>query len=175
MTKRSACAVWIAAFLCGCANVDVQTEAQSGTSPAAFTTYVQAPPPETAPDAPRYDAAMGERLQREIASLLDAKGYRRVDSDQADLAVGFELTGQPRTKIVNAGDPDVDYYESRAYVEGTLRIEIVNARTDELLWEGVGKTDYFTTGALIPTDVARAAVQTARAILEKLPPARPAP
>lgn len=161
--------VALLAIACGCAHVDVQTETQPGASPAAFATYAQAPPPATAPDTPRYDAAVGERLQEEIASQLDAKGYRRVDAADAELRVGFEISGRPGTKLVNAGDPDVDYYEERAYVAGTLRIQIFDARSEALLWQGVGEADLFTSGALINANVEDAALNAARAILAKLP------
>jgi hypothetical protein len=164
--------IWLGLGLAAvaCAPVQVVTRADADTDFSRFTTYAQLPPPAETPDAPVYTAALGEQIQREIASLLDAKGYRPVPAQQADMKVAFNVSHESRERLVVAADPDANYAVEEPYVQGTLEIEVLNAHGRQV-WHGRGVSDVLTTGSLIRESPADAALAQVRAILEKFPAA----
>lgn len=154
-----------------CTAVQVTIQADPETDFSRFATYAQLPPPTESPAAPRYTPALGERIQREIATTLEAKGYRAASAEQADIRVAFHVSNESRERIVNAGDPDVDYSVEQAYVEGTLEIDVIEAESGRRVWRGRGQTKILTSGSLIPEHVDSATLAEVRAILAKLPAA----
>lgn len=155
-----------------CAQVQVATEVDPETDFARFSSYAQVPPPAETPAAPRYSAALGEKIQQEIASQLDARGYRAAPEDQADLRVGFNVSGSSRTRLVVAPDPDATYQVEQPYVEGTLEIDVVDARNGRRVWRGRGTAEILTSGQLIRESVEDTALGAVRAILAKFPARR---
>jgi hypothetical protein len=152
--------------------VRVETEAPPGADLTRYATFFRAPPPVESDGLPRYDAELGARIQAEIARAFEAKGYRPASPEAADLEVAFRVSGEPRSRLVNASDPDADYQVVEDYVEGALAIEITAAAGGDRLWEGTGQTDLFTSGSLITTDVESAALQAVRDVLRELPGSR---
>lgn len=154
-----------------CVPVQVVTRADPDTDFSRFATYAQLPAPAETPEAPVYTAALGEQIQREIASLLDAKGYRAVPEQQADMKVAFNVSQESRERLVVAADPDANYDVEEPYVQGTLEIEVLNAH-GRPVWHGRGTSDVMTRGSLIRESPAAAALAQVHAILEKFPAAR---
>ena len=92
------------------------------------------------------------RIEEETATQLAAKAYRQVTEDP-DFRVNYHVAVGPREAL--QGDPhtygylpgywDMGVY---AYDEGSLFIDVIDARTNTLLWRGVASTALRTTSTL---------------------------
>jgi hypothetical protein len=156
ITLGLAISVW------GCAKIQVTTRSDPATDFSRFRTYSQDSPPRERADTPRYSAALGAQIQAEIARQLEVKGLRPAP-EGADLRVAFRVSGVARTRMINAGDPDADYYIPQEYREGALVIEVFDARGNPV-WSGVGHRKVFQD-----TNVEKVALEAVDAILAEFP------
>lgn len=146
-------------LLLGCADLRVATQATPGTDFSRFATYAQAPP------AP-HEGADRDRVRREIARVLAAKGYRTAPLEVADLRVAFSLGGEERVREKVSGDPDANYYVEENVVEGTLAIHVYASGRADPVWVGTARSDALRAGRA--EDEVAGAVE---AILRTFPPA----
>lgn len=146
------------AFLFGCqTGPKISSEFNPEADFSNLSKYVLLPLPT---DIPGGDPGMilrtGKMVEKATADALSAKGFERVDfenADQADFTV--KLTGkvvpkldvadmgyQPRPVLGWYGFYQPFYYEREVYLdqyeEGTLIIEIYDTATKELNWVGWG-------------------------------------
>jgi hypothetical protein len=160
----------IALAALGCVGpVKVETEVEPGIDFSRLATFAQAEPPEDDPSRPRYTPEIGLRIQAEIASVLEAKGYEPAPRESADMEVAFVVSGESRSRRVVASDPDANYSVREDYTEGTLVITVFETGTGRLVWRGIGETDMVTSGSLLRSDVERVAVTTVRKVLAEFP------
>lgn len=100
-----------------------------------------------------YDPAMSERVLISISNELEARGMKK--SDNPDLFIDVKVRkGQSKTVASYIGDTP-DYYGSgyiytwgygfstatinfSSYAEGTMFIDIIDARKKQLVWQGRG-------------------------------------
>jgi hypothetical protein len=151
----------------GCASVDVTIDARPGTDFSRYVTYMQEPAPEV--QTPGYAPLVGSEVQSAIAESLDAKGYRAAPAGDADLKVVFHISSRADVRSVNAGDPDTDYYVPEEFVDEALVIEVLDARSNERLWQGVGSAELITSGALIKDHPESTTVEAAKEIMAEFP------
>jgi hypothetical protein len=114
---------------------------------------------ELGTDRAQYASIVSERLKAATAREMEARGYVRAESDP-DLLINFSGRLQERLRVTQT--PVLDplarvglggYYTYRSglytpfpvyetdvqeYQEGTLNIDLVDARAKRLVWEGVG-------------------------------------
>ena len=154
-----------------CTPIQVVTGRDPDADFSRFASYVQVPPPAESPALANYSAALGERIQREIGSILDAKGYRPAPPGQGDLRVAFHVNDASRERLVAAADPDANYQVREPYIEGTLEIEVVDAHHSRRVWHGRGQTVILTSGRLVRDNVESVTLREVRAILKKFPEA----
>lgn len=115
-------------------------------------------------DTAGYTTILTERLKTATRGQMEMRGY--VYSEQSpDLLVNFNAKLQQKTQVTPAM-PMVPYYGYRAgfyggwpgyglgedvyqYTEGTLNIDLIDARRKQLVWEGVstGVIDNTATAA----------------------------
>jgi hypothetical protein len=159
------------ALLPACSGVSVSTRSEGGIDVARFQTFVQAAPPETASASlPGYTPALGDAINAAIAAELEAHGYRRADAAEADLVVAFVVEGEEQMDVQLAPVYSGELYgwesEStrRLYVASSLAIDVYDARSQRLLWHGVGEMDHFESEP--GEGAAHAAV---RAVLARFP------
>jgi hypothetical protein len=101
-----------------------------------------------------YTTLLSARLKDEVRRQMEARGYV-YDAASPDLRVNLNAFVEEKTDVVSV--PDVDYgwyysYRARAYVgvpiwydraqvvryaEGTVNVDLVDAREKRLVWEGV--------------------------------------
>jgi hypothetical protein len=158
-------------LLPACSGVSVSTRAEGGIDLARFQTFVQAAPPETASATlPGYTPALGDAINAAIAAQLEAHGYRLADASDADLVVAFVVEGEEQLGVqlapVYAGELYGWEHErsKHVYVASSLVIDVFDARSQQLLWHGVGEMDLFESEA--GEGAAHAAV---RAVLARFP------
>ena len=103
-------------------------------------------------DRAGYETLVTQALKAATRREMEARGYRYADGG-ADLLVNFNAQLADKVDIVPPPPPPVpasEYYGYRSYVtwrdygvivdqyqEGTLNIDVVDARQQRLIWEGV--------------------------------------
>lgn len=124
-----------------------------------------------------------QRVQDAIRAELEAKGLRfEADLARADLAVDFTLSSAERTDITSypvefrggwrwGGGYFGSEVDVRQYREGTLAIDLFDARGHRPVWHGWAKKPLDRKDLEDPGTAIRAAVA---AVLARYPPAAPA-
>jgi hypothetical protein len=142
--------------LAGCAlRYDVKTDHDPAVDYAAFRSY--ALPPRERGDTPNeFDNSLTlKRIEGMVVRHLEARGLSRAEPGAADLTVRFWLTAEKKTDISTVpsspfygpwGAPYPYGYDHgrwgpmyndvivRNYVEGTLVLDLVDAKRGELVW-----------------------------------------
>jgi len=153
----------------------VESHAAPGEDLARFRTYDWAAPPLPASPRRRDDpaVALDWRVRNAIDRELSGKGFARRAADApADFVVDYDMTvTQKHTDTIGdlvhyraAGgskDPGVSYVEG--YHEGTLRLDVIDARTGQLAWHASAR-------AILDEDDPHRQVEDAvRAMLARFP------
>lgn len=127
----------------GCATMTVSSHVERGLSFADYVTYEWGPPDNLPVGDPRLDnnPFFNDYLQGAIEKRLAAKGYERVLTGQPDLLVHYHASVNQKVDVY-----DVDtrygycYGNCEAQIvdfeQGTLIIDIVDARTNKVVWRG---------------------------------------
>ncbi|MNM94630.1 hypothetical protein D3C81_1070410 [compost metagenome] len=101
-----------------------------------------------------YTTITSNRIRDAVRTQMQARGYV-YDEANPDLWVNLNAYLQDKTRVTTMPEVDYDYYYSyrarsyvavpywrdrtdvRQYTEGTLNVDIVDARQKRLVWEGV--------------------------------------
>ena len=143
----------LAASLASCSRSapDIQSDFDHSANFASFKTFGYASPLGT--DVDGYPPVVTQSLKSATRHELEARGYRHVDSDP-DLLVNFsarlaEMGGNDMAQRQHVGYygyrhiavyqawPSYAYRDSDKYTEGTINIDLVDAKRKQLVWEGV--------------------------------------
>jgi hypothetical protein len=127
----------------GCATMNVSSHVERGVNFAAFKTYDWTPADALPVGDPRLDnnPFFRDYLQGAIEKQMARKGYRRTGADAPDLLLHYHATVNQRMEI-NAVDRQAGYcYDDCGpqvieYEEGTLVLDVVDARTKRVIWRG---------------------------------------
>lgn len=144
-----------AAMLSGCASVSVKTDYDKTVDFDQYHTYRLAQPPEGVSLSPSGDAALRDTLH----TCLAARGIEEVTEGDADLDVVWHIFTQEQTSVQQYtdwgyayGGPWPDRYgpyymwpgapttftDVNYYIEGSLILDFVDARTSKLVFRGTG-------------------------------------
>lgn len=136
----------------GCSGMRINSDFNPGANFSSYETYTWLPAPESGD--PRLDnAIVFNRVKDAIDTELEAKGYREVaNANQADFLVGYHiaLDGRMDVQTVNSyygygygpwyyggyRDTYVRYYD-----QGSMLIDIVDRRANELVWRGSAEAE----------------------------------
>ena len=144
----------IALGAAGCASTpDVRVNSDPTANFSQYRTFGFANPLGT--DRGGYQSSVSQQLKSSARSQLEARGLRYVESDP-DLVVNFGAALDQKYRVSSTPAPTrgVGYYGYRTgmysaypmyqdqttvtpYNEGTLNIDIADARRRQLVWEGV--------------------------------------
>jgi hypothetical protein len=113
---------------------------------------------DAGPEDTNYQSLFSQYMTTAIEREMDARGYEK--SDDPDLLVNFNARLQDKTKVTSSPAPmygGYGYYGYRRgfydpwmgygyatethvsqYTEGTVNIDLVDARQKKLVWESVG-------------------------------------
>jgi hypothetical protein len=140
---------WLTGTLGACAAMAVGSDFSVLTDFKPFRTYSWAPRDALPTGDPRLDnnPFFDARVRTAVDSLMAVKGYRVTHPDSAPgLTLHYHVSLRQRVDYVQA-DTDRGYtYPSsetiaRSYEEGTLVIDIAEARTKRILWRGWAQRD----------------------------------
>ena len=165
----------VAFALAACATLDVGSDFDHAASFAGYQTFAW-----MAREHPTISNPLNiRRVQDAVSAELAAKGLRpAADVSQADLAVDFTLSSAERTEVTSypveyrgAWPWGEGYFGSavdvRQYREGTLSIDLFDARSHRPVWHGWAKKPLSRADLDHPDAPLREAVA---AILSRYPP-----
>jgi hypothetical protein len=126
-------------LLAGCSSFRVSSDWDRTVDFGRYRTYAWAPTSKEGQKyAGQYDL-LDKRIRRAIDDEMEYKGLERAASrGSADLLVVYRLNTRNRTQIYR------DYYywgggySAYQYTEGSLAIQIVDAKQESVVWEGIG-------------------------------------
>jgi hypothetical protein len=136
----------------GSSGATVRSDYDHAANFAAYKTFGFVAPPGTEVDG--YPAGITQSIKAAAQRELEARGYRHAES-HPDLLVNFSALLTNKLKTDDLASQQIGYYGYRKvavyktwssytydkgsdpYTEGTLNIDIVDARAGSLVWEGV--------------------------------------
>jgi hypothetical protein len=134
----------VAAGLTGCSTVLVSSHVERGLDFTRYRTFDWGPADSLPTGDPRLDRDpfFIDHLQGAIEKQMAARGYARVESGQPDLLIHYHASTQRRLSL-NESDRDRGYCQSDScragiseYETGTLIVDIIDTRTNQLVWRG---------------------------------------
>jgi hypothetical protein len=164
--------------LAACAGVRVNVDYDPGEDFSTYSTFTWLPAAQGSgadyrTESPLIDA----RIRAAIERTLTAKGYRKVVDGSPDFYVAHYLSIEKKIDVYTVNRGYVDYWgygiswpetRARKYEEGTLVVDIADAREAELVWRGaaIGRVRRRPTPEKTTQDVNEAVEQ----ILARFPP-----
>ena len=150
--KRPIVAAAVAvAFGAACASFAVNADFDPTIDFGAYETFAWGARDELPTGDPRFDSNpfFDNRTRAEVEAQLVERGYAMAPADEADLLVHYHIVIRERVDVYTP-ERDVAYEhaetEMREYEEGTLMLDVVDARTDKVIWRGWAQSDM--TGVL---------------------------
>ena len=129
---RVLCASALALLAAGCASAKVTTDWDRGANFGAYNTYAWMETPQM--QALQRNSLFDKRLRSSVERQLDAKGFRKTDGD-ADLLLVYHAGMRDKLDVQQSG-----YFgrnvSVRQYQQGTLVVDLVDAKRKELVWRG---------------------------------------
>lgn len=144
----------VVGLLVACANTPiVRSDYDPRADFSSYRTFAFMQPLST--DSAGYTTLLTERLKRAVVLQMESRGYVLRDKDP-DLLINFQSNVQTMTQYVPptpmmwgfgygpgfyggwpgyAFGPDIIQYN-----EGTLKVDLIDAKRKQLVWEGVGSS-----------------------------------
>jgi hypothetical protein len=165
----------VAAAAAACSSTSYNTDFDPAAPYASYQTYewLDAVVPSAEIDR-GLDPLVERRFVNRIESELEGKGYQKPTSGAPDFVVNFRLTTQEKIDV-RSYYGGWGYYpyggmqtHARQWTEGTLLIEVIDVRAEQVVWQGWAK------GALqrdmSPEQVTQAVDEVVTGILKRFPP-----
>lgn len=157
-TSTSRVAGWLAALCClallaGCATGPrITTDSDPRADFSTYRTWAFYSPLAVEKDG--YETQDSEIMKNAVRAEMERRGYRYTDADP-DLWVNINAYMERRTDVSSVPTVDYAYYYSYRhrgyfavpywnertsvyrYTEGTMNIDLVDARQKRLVWEGI--------------------------------------
>lgn len=167
--------------LSACSTVTVTTDYDRAAAFGTYRTYSIAPGPEGL-DLPMYCEIT---LRKVVRSELAARGVTETDGKDADLAIVWRVFLQGRNSAQERVDPEgelayayggytywtgmpANLYDATRYPEGTLVLDVVDMKTEKLVFRGRG-----TAVAMGPEKGARNIEKAVKEMVAALPRLHP--
>jgi hypothetical protein len=126
--------------LAACATTNVSSFVERGIDVGQYRTYSWGPAGEQATGDPRLDnnQFFQERIEAAVERHLNARGLEKTTAEAPDLVIHFYASV---AQLVNPNGVDRPYAtcvdcEPYVYDAGTMVIDLVDARTQRLVWRG---------------------------------------
>lgn len=168
-----ALAALVAVSLAGCATTRVNGFLERGMDFMQYRSYTWAPADRFSTGDPRLDnnEFFQKRLRGNVDRILGQRGWELASSTTAGLIVHFHASVHQQIDV-NELDTRYGYCEdchSSVYDAGTITIDLVDAKTNKLVWRGwsEGVLDGIDDQSIMESRVDAAVTM----ILQKLPPA----
>lgn len=137
-----AVAVAGALALAGCATMQVGTYATRGLDLRQYRIYAWGPSESLSTGDPRLDnnEFFDARVRMQVDRQLATRGFEKNASASPDLLVHYHASVSQQIDVRNL-DPEYGYCDDEdcgpyVYDAGTLFVDLIDARTNTLLWRG---------------------------------------
>jgi hypothetical protein len=168
--------VAIAAFFLsttlGCSSMTVRADHDSRNDFGVYSTFAVFERQGKESRQPQMSPIVDRRIGASMAAELEAKGFASTAARKADFLITFYTAVRRRVVINRAGWYGWGRWGWRggatwvnSFPEGTLVIDIIDRRTRQLVWRGVGEGAFTNTNP--PDDKVAKRVST---ILQTFPP-----
>jgi len=158
----------------GCSSVSVTTDWDVEADFEEFRTFAllePAPQPKRPPDK-RLSPLAEKRIMNAVSAALTSRGYGESSRRRADLLAAIHTGSRQRVIVSHHGygyGPHWRWHRGfsrvHQYREGALVLDIVNARSRELVWRGVA-----TAPAAKPDPSGETAAKVVDKLLREFPP-----
>ncbi len=167
--------------LSGCASYQVESDFDPEVDFSQYGTFAWLPRTPDANSPIKSDSLLYNRIERAVNNNLAAKGMRLAESEaDASLLVtehiGIEQKLRVNTTNYGYGYGSWGYYgggyqqtQVDQYEEGTLMIDLIDAKTKQLVWRGTAQSRL--QNLKTPEERNKRIREAVDAILEKYPPA----
>lgn len=167
-------------FVGACASIAVNTDFDPATDFGAYHTYRWVPEPQRATGDVRIDRnpLLDRRVRAAVERHLTAKGFEKRESGEVDFLVAYHASLEGKMDVTTM-DRYYGYRRRgvlvqetmvREYDQGTLVLDIVDARTNELTWRGTAQAE--VTGADTPEERTAKIDKAVEKTLAAFPPRR---
>jgi Domain of unknown function (DUF4136) len=182
-TLRHLTTIVVALILCACSTLRVGSDHDPGTNFSSYKTFTFMQRPHTGVSNPLVPVRVSDAIKADLLS----KGYvQTTDPATADFTVDFTIGARERTDVDAYPDPYVGrawgwgapgwwggpYWgttvDVREYHEGTLSVDIFDARSHRPVWHGWAKKELSRSDMENSTQPIQNAVA---AVLARFPPA----
>jgi len=161
-----------AAMLAGCATLHVYSFTERGVDVSRYRTYDWAVEAPQATGDPRLDSNpfFDDRVHAAVEKELAKRGFEKADSAEAQLMLHYHAR---ITQDIDLGAADPNYgvcdtCTPTVYDAGTLLIDLVDSRTEKLVWRGWAEGGF--DNAIDSQELMEVRIDVAvRRIIEKLP------
>jgi hypothetical protein len=123
----------------GCAARSVNSYIERGTDPSVYKRYGWGPAEQASTGDPRLDnnQIFRDRVQAAVEKQLATKGLEKATSELPDLLVHYHVSIEQQIDLRQT-DQSTPCPDCRPFVydAGTLVIDLVEARTNRLIWRG---------------------------------------
>jgi hypothetical protein len=159
--------------LAGCASMTIRTDYDQDVDFAKYKTFDWLPKSgPLAPGRQLLNPFMEERVKSAIETQLASKGYVRETEGKPNFRIAIHAGARDQLNVTDYGyhyGPrgrwGSRYVEVYTYKEGTLILDFVDPRLQQLIWRG------WAVGALAgPEQVEEQITDSVRRILDKFPP-----
>jgi len=137
----------------GCSGIRVSEDYDHSTDFSKYRAWYWLPRPPPSGD-PRIDSdLLATRVRSAVESILAAKGYRQVPVGEADFGVGWQAAIEGKLDV-HSVDQFYGYGPRwgpvggmgsetfvRRYDQGTLILDVVDARSRQLVWRGSAQAE----------------------------------
>ena len=127
-------ALMIQGFLLG-ATVQSQAPSDGSVDLSQYRTYRWVPS-EPDPTATAQRRSNRAKVRSGIEEVLNSRGFLYQEEGPVDLLVDFFGVGRDKTEISSQPYDSGSYSAVRVVTEGTLMVDIVDAKKELLLWRG---------------------------------------
>ena len=181
-TRVSALAALLLAALCACATLRVNSDYDPDFDFSGFRSWGWLTGPQAGTVDPRLVSGLvGERIRSALEKHLTARGYQRSASGKPDFLVGYHAAVEDKVDVrtinrasgygpgwgAGRGLMTTDTYV-REYEQGTLILDIVDPRSNRLVWRGSAQAEVNSYGT--PEQRAARIDDAVGQILEGFPP-----
>jgi hypothetical protein len=138
-TRLGLAALALGVTLSACATMQVSSFVERGTDVTKYRTYSWAPPKVQATGDPRLDnnEFFANRIQTAVDQQMNGRGFEKA-SATPDLVVHYYASVAQEINLNGADQPytTCESCEPYVYDAGTIVVDLVDARTNHLVWRG---------------------------------------
>ena len=157
-----------------CSTLSVNTDYDESLTFSGLKTYFWLPAPRTLKDDPRVDwETLDLRVKRAVDEVLSAKGFSRLPTGKPDFLVVYNVSLErrviPTTLDATHAATRPQGWASFDYEEGTLILNILEAETQKLMWQGRARDE--VSFVVDPEKRKKQISKAVKLMLENFPPA----